>query len=209
MALPDAVFLDRDGTINVKLPEGSYVHSSRQLRLLPGVAKAVRALNEAGVLVLVVTNQRGVALGRMSLSDVHDVHRALAGRLHRYGARVDQFYICPHADESCGCRKPGPGLFFQAGHDYPGLDLTRSVMIGDRESDVEAGVAAGARAIRLGPRGTKTIAGQLYPDLSSAVFGLVGPQPEQPEVRRKNPTAAGGSLSQPCQVSEKLILAPT
>ena len=96
------------------------MYSPRQLRLLPGAGEAVRALNEAGVLVLVVTNQRGVALGRMSLSDVHDVHGALAARLRRFGAKVDEFYICPHADESCGCRKPGPGLFFQATRDYPG-----------------------------------------------------------------------------------------
>ncbi len=209
MAVLDAVFLDRDGTINIKPPEGSYVYSPRQLRLLPGAGKAVRALNEAGVLVLVVTNQRGVALGRMSLSDVHDVHGALAARLRRFGAKVDEFYICPHADESCGCRKPGPGLFFQATRDYPALDLTLSVMIGDRESDVEAGIAAGVRAIRLGPEGTQTVAGQVYPDLSSAVAALIGSTPERSEDRRKKRTAAGGSLSQPCQVSERLILALT
>jgi D-glycero-D-manno-heptose 1,7-bisphosphate phosphatase len=209
MAVPDAVFLDRDGTINVKLPEGSYVHSPRQLRLLPRAGEAVRALNEAGVLVLVVTNQRGVALGRMSLSDVHEVHVALAGRLRRFGAKVDEFYICPHADDSCGCRKPAPGMFFQASRDYPGLDLRLSVMIGDRESDVEAAMAAGVRAIRLGPKSTETVARELYPDLSSAVAGIIGPAPEGSEVGRKKHTAAGGSRSQPGQVSEKLILAPT
>jgi D-glycero-D-manno-heptose 1,7-bisphosphate phosphatase len=209
MAVPDAVFLDRDGTINVKLPEGSYVYSPRQLRLLPRAGEAVRALNEAGILVLVVTNQRGVALGKMSLSDVHEVHAALARRLRRFGAKVDEFYICPHADESCGCRKPAPGLFFQASRDYPGLDLRLSVMIGDRESDVEAAMAAGVRAIRLGPKGTKTVASQLYPDLASAVADVIGSTPERSEVRTKKRTAAGGSLSRPCQVSERLILAPT
>jgi D-glycero-D-manno-heptose 1,7-bisphosphate phosphatase len=209
MAVPDAVFLDRDGTINVKLPEGSYVYSPRQLRLLPRAGEAVRTLNEAGVLVLVVTNQRGVALGKMSLSDVLEVHAALASRLRRFGAKVDKFYICPHADDSCGCRKPAPGLFFQARSDYPGLDLKRSVMIGDRESDVEAGLAAGVRAIRLGPKGTKTMASQVSADLSSAVAGLIGPTPERSEARRKNRTAAGCSQSQSGQVSERLILAPS
>jgi D-glycero-D-manno-heptose 1,7-bisphosphate phosphatase len=208
MAVPDAVFLDRDGTINVKLPEGSYVYSPRQLRLLPRAGEAVRALNEAGVLVLVVTNQRGVALGRMSLSDVHEVHAALARRLRRFGAKVDEFYICPHADESCGCRKPAPGLFFQANHDHPGVSLERTVMIGDRESDVEGAIAAGVRAIRLGPKGTKTAASQLYRNLWAAVTAVVGSKPERSEDRGIRRTAAGRSLSQPCRVSERLILAP-
>ncbi len=134
----DAVFLDRDGTINVKPPEESYVCSPSQLRLLPGAGEAIRALNDAGLLVLVVTNQRGVASQKMSLSDVHEVHRALAAHLGRFGARVDGFYICPHADETCGCRKPEPGLLLQASRDYPGLRLGRTVLIGDSETDVKA-----------------------------------------------------------------------
>ena len=85
----DAVFLDRDGTINVKAPEGSYICSPAQLRLLPHAGEAVRALNDAGIPVLVVTNQQGVASGRMSLADVHHVHEALLVRLRRFGAKID------------------------------------------------------------------------------------------------------------------------
>jgi D-glycero-D-manno-heptose 1,7-bisphosphate phosphatase len=168
----DAVFLDRDGTINVKPPEGSYVCSPSQLRLLPGAGEAIRALNNAGLLVLVVTNQRGVALLRMTLSDVHEVHRSLADQLARFGARVDGFYICPHADESCGCRKPEPGLLVQASHDYPALRLGRTVLIGDSETDIKAAAAVGASAVRLAPEGAQSAARYLFPDLASAVSAL-------------------------------------
>ena len=125
------MFLDRDGTINVKAPEGSYVCSPAQLRLLPHAGKAVRALNDAGIPVLVVTNQQGVASGRMSLADVHHVHKALEDRLRRFGAKLDGFYVCPHANGTCGCRKPAPGLFFQARREHPGLRFDHTVMIGD------------------------------------------------------------------------------
>jgi D-glycero-D-manno-heptose 1,7-bisphosphate phosphatase len=180
----DAVFLDRDGTINVKAPEGSYICSPSQLRLLPRAGRAVRALNDAGILVLVVTNQRGVASRMMSLDDVHDVNNALSGRLRRFGARLDGFYVCPHANDSCNCRKPAPGLLFQARRDHPGLRLERTVMIGDSEVDVEAANAAGACAIRLGPEGTESAANQVYRDLSSAVGALVGSIDERPSADR-------------------------
>ena len=176
----DAVFLDRDGTINVKAPDGSYVCTPSQLRLLPRAGSAIRTLNEAGTVVLVVTNQRGVASQTLSLDDVHEVHRALTARLRRFGARVDGFYVCPHADGSCRCRKPAPGLLYQAGRDHPDLRLERTVMIGDSETDVAAAHAVGACAIRLGPEGTKSAASQVYRDLSSAVGALVSSADERP-----------------------------
>lgn len=170
----DTVFLDRDGTINAKAPEGSYVVTPAQLHLLPGAGDAIRALNKAGARVLVVTNQRGVALKKMSLRDVDDVHRALAERLERFGARIDGFYICPHDHQSCACRKPQPGLLLQASREHGGFRLDRAVMIGDSESDVEAAMAAGARAVRLGPAGTRSAASEVFPDLASAVKALIG-----------------------------------
>ena len=176
----DAVFLDRDGTINVKAPDGQYISSPSQLQLIPGAGEAVRALNDAGVLVLVVTNQRGVAFLKMSLSDVHEVHQDLEARLRHFGAHVDKFYVCPHADESCGCRKPAPGLLLQASRDYRGLRLERTVMIGDSESDVQAAISVGAYAVRLGPEGTVSATRQLFPDLASAVTALLGPAQSRP-----------------------------
>lgn len=165
----DAVFLDRDGTINVKPPAGAYVTSPSELRLLPGAGQAVRALNQTGALVLVVTNQRGVALGKMALSDVHEVNEALSARLRRVGATVDGFYVCPHDLGTCQCRKPAPGLLLQAAHDYGRVQLERSVMVGDSETDVEAAMAAGAKAIRLGPTGTESAASSVRANLASAV----------------------------------------
>jgi D-glycero-D-manno-heptose 1,7-bisphosphate phosphatase len=169
----DAVFLDRDGTINAKAPEGCYITSPRALRLLPGAGAAVRRLNDARVPVLVVTNQRGVALGRMTLEQVAQVNDALQLRLSRIGAMVDGFYVCPHQAGACACRKPLPGLLLQASRDFPERRLPNCVIIGDSEVDVEAGLAAGCAAIRLGPPGTASIAGVLCPDLAAAVDVLL------------------------------------
>jgi len=191
----DAVFLDRDGTINVKAPDGSYVCTPSQLRLLPRAGSAIRTLNEAGILVLVVTNQRGVASRMLSLDDVHEVHRALTARLRRFGARVDRFYVCPHSAGSCGCRKPAPGLLFQASCDHPDLRLERTVMIGDSETDVAAANAAGACAIRLGPEGTESAARHVYHDLSSAVGALVGSMDERPGGGAAAPRNGAGFLT--------------
>ena len=146
-----AAFLDRDGTINAKAPEGEYVTSPDQVTLLPGAARAVRALNDAGVVTVVVTNQRGIALGRMSERDLHAVHERLAVLLdEEAGAHLDKILHCPHDEGVCDCRKPGIGLLRRAAVELPGLSLENSVMIGDSESDVEAGRAAGMRTIRLG-----------------------------------------------------------
>ncbi len=133
------VFLDRDGTLNVKAPEGSYVERPSELELLPGAAKAVRLLNRANLWTGVVTNQRGVALGRMSALDVDDVHRRLAHLLAREDAFLDAIYTCPHEAGSCDCRKPEPGMLMQAQREYPGLDFARAAMVGDSPSDIEAG----------------------------------------------------------------------
>jgi D-glycero-D-manno-heptose 1,7-bisphosphate phosphatase len=140
-------FLDRDGTINVKAPEGDYIKSPDELELLPGSAEAIRRLNEAGVWVGVVTNQRGIALGRMTESDLDAVHAALRGELARHGARIDAIYHCPHDHDACDCRKPRPGLLLRAQADVPGLEFEQAVLVGDAESDVEAGHRAGVRAL--------------------------------------------------------------
>lgn len=170
----DAVFVDRDGTLNHKAPEGGYIASPHRLRLLNGVAEAVRLLNRAGVPVLVVTNQRGVALGSMTMAEVEQVNMALQDRLRKNGAHVDGFYVCPHGLSGCACRKPMPGLLYQARRDRPGLEFSRCVTIGDAETDVAAGRAAGTATIRLASPGTPSDAGALAPDLLSAVRLLSG-----------------------------------
>ena len=141
------VFLDRDGTINEKAPEGDYVHRVEDLKLLEGAGAAIARLNHAGVRVVVVTNQRGVALGLFSKEEVLKIEAALVNMLAADGARLDGIYFCPHDEGTCNCRKPLPGLFDQAQSDFPEIDPASSVMIGDSLSDIEFGRGLGMRTI--------------------------------------------------------------
>jgi D-glycero-D-manno-heptose 1,7-bisphosphate phosphatase len=137
-------FLDRDGTINEKASEGEYVTSLSRFRYLPGAEDAIRLLADAGWRVLVVTNQRGIALGRMTAEAVDEVHRRLLE------LPIAAVYVCPHEKGVCDCRKPGTGLFVQAKRDFPEIDFGRSVVIGDAPSDMAAGDALGCRTILVG-----------------------------------------------------------
>ena len=166
---PDTAFLDRDGTINFKAPESEYIRSPSELNLIPGAARAVRMLNAASVRVVVVTNQRCVALGLSSHARVEAVNARLRELLATEGAYLDAIYVCPHDNGACDCRKPAPGLLLRAVEDDPAIDLTRSVMIGDSESDVSAAIAAGVRPIRLGSPPVITRAPVVADDLLSAV----------------------------------------
>jgi D-glycero-D-manno-heptose 1,7-bisphosphate phosphatase len=153
-----AAFLDRDGTINVKAPEGDYITAPEQVRLLPGAARAIRQLNDLGALVVVVTNQRGISLGRMTADDLHNVHERLSAMLAaRAGARVDAFFFCPHDHGQCDCRKPHPGMLRDAVDHFPEIDLDASVLIGDAPSDVAAAERFGVRSLQLG-HGTRDLA---------------------------------------------------
>lgn len=148
---PAVAFLDRDGTINEKAPDGEYIARPDELRLLPGAAQAIRALNDAGVSVIVVTNQRGIALGKLSESDLEAVHAELGRKLEEAaGARVDAFFHCPHDIGECDCRKPATGMFRQARQRLPWIDFAQAVMIGDSDTDVEAGRSLGTWTVRLG-----------------------------------------------------------
>lgn len=105
------VFLDRDGVLNEKMPEGSYVTSCEELHLLPGVEEAIARLNNAGLRVVVVSKQRGIALGLYTVANVNAIHSALQDSLAKHGAHVDGFYFCSHDKGQCNCRKPKPGLY--------------------------------------------------------------------------------------------------
>jgi D-glycero-D-manno-heptose 1,7-bisphosphate phosphatase len=115
--------------------------------LLPGVAKAIVALKQAGKRVIVVTNQRGVALGRYTAEDVRTIHERLQQLLAGHGAQVDAFYFCPHDKKQCQCRKPLPGMFEQARAEFPQITAESSVMVGDSLSDIEFGQGVGMRTI--------------------------------------------------------------
>lgn len=131
------VLLDRDGVINRKARDGEYVGHWREFQLLPGAERAIAALNRSGRRVLVVTNQRGIALGRYSCADVDDIHARLRNHLGSYGAHIDGFYFCPHDKDECACRKPKTGLFEQVLRDFSELVTRQGVVIGDSPSDIE------------------------------------------------------------------------
>jgi D-glycero-D-manno-heptose 1,7-bisphosphate phosphatase len=148
--LRPAVFLDRDGTLN---EDFGYVHRFEDFRWLPGAKDAIRRLNAAGVYVFVVTNQSGVARGLFGEDAVAALHARMREALHEVGAGVDDFRYCPHHPDVgigpyrrvCTCRKPAPGMILDLIAHWP-VDPARSVMVGDKAIDVEAGRAAGIAA---------------------------------------------------------------
>jgi D-glycero-D-manno-heptose 1,7-bisphosphate phosphatase len=145
------VFLDRDGTL---IEEVGYLDRIERIRLFPYSIDAVRLLNRAGFVVIVVTNQAGIARGFFDEAFVEKTHRYLVGELAPGGAHVEAFYFCPHHPEGkldiyrrvCDCRKPRPGLLRRAAAEHD-LDLARSVVVGDRAHDIAAGTAAGAQGV--------------------------------------------------------------
>jgi D-glycero-D-manno-heptose 1,7-bisphosphate phosphatase len=146
-----ALFLDRDGTINVKAAEGEYITAPAAFELLPGAAAAIRRANDSGTPVILITNQRGIALGRMTHDDLVRVHETMARALDsEAGAHVDAIYYCPHNTGECACRKPAPGLVLEALGDFPDVLPNESVMVGDSVVDEMAATASGVPSILLG-----------------------------------------------------------
>jgi D-glycero-D-manno-heptose 1,7-bisphosphate phosphatase len=148
------VFLDRDGTINESPPEGEYLTSADDVRLIPGAAEAVRILNEHPAKVVVVTNQRGIALGKMREADLSAVNKRIESELAGSGARLDGIFHCPHHAGACECRKPGAGMFKQAAREIEGVGIEGGAMVGDSAIDIEAGRRLALTTVRLGASGT-------------------------------------------------------
>ncbi len=139
-----AVFLDRDGTINEEM---GYINHLSRLVLLPRAAEGLRLLNQAGVPVVMVTNQSGAARGYFPASLVQEVNNRLTELLAAGGARLDGVYTClHHPDDNCPCRKPRPELLLQAAQDLD-LDLSRSYLVGDRYKDIQTAANAGAKGL--------------------------------------------------------------
>ena len=163
------IFLDRDGTINVKAPEGEYVTSPGEVCLLPGAAAAVSRLNAAAMRVILVTNQRWLS-GMQDMASYARVHGRLEELLAASGAHLDAAYFCPHAPGSCCCRKPDPGMLQRAAREY-GFSLGEAVIIGDSETDIAAGRAAGTATIllRSGQKTASSHADLVVADLAEAV----------------------------------------
>lgn len=179
-----AVFLDRDGTINL---EKEYLYRIEEFEFVPGAPEAIRMLNQAGFFVVVVTNQSGVGRGYYGEEDLEKLHRHIARELELHGAHVDAWMYCPHHPDgrgsyarTCTCRKPLPGMLCEAARRFD-LLLDQSVMIGDKNVDVQAGRAAGCRSILVrsgyGAAEEPFISGEfeVYDDLLSAAVSLCGP----------------------------------
>ena len=168
------VFLDRDGVINRKQPEDDYVKRWEEFEFLPGAIEALRLLARAGCRTVVVTYQRGIALGRMTAEAVDDIHARMRHALAEAGARIEAVYYCPHDNGSCDCRKPGTGLFLRATRELPGVDFSRAIVIGDSVKDMQAGARLGCRTVLIAD--AETAAGRLdeLTRQGLAVAGCVG-----------------------------------
>lgn len=148
-----AIFLDRDGTLNKYV---GFLRNIDDFELIEGVPEAIKLINQSGYLAIVVTNQPVIARGEVSWDELNEIHRKMETLLGKAGAYIDGIYICPHHPDKgfegerpeykikCDCRKPKPGLLLQAAKDF-NIDLSQSIMIGDSENDVEAGLIAGCK----------------------------------------------------------------
>jgi D-glycero-D-manno-heptose 1,7-bisphosphate phosphatase len=188
-----AVFLDRDGVL---VEEVHFLTSADQLKLLPGVADALRALQER-FSIIVVTNQSGIARGYLTENDLTGIHGSLAILLAAEEVGVDAFYYCPHLAEGtvaayrqdCACRKPQPGMLLRASEDF-GIDLARSFLVGDMPRDIQAGDAAGVKSILLSEHGDADAASWMIAkgiseaaDLILAATEVIGSDSDSPDHR--------------------------
>jgi D-glycero-D-manno-heptose 1,7-bisphosphate phosphatase len=153
MAGKQAIFFDRDGTI---MHDAHYPKSPDQVSLLPGAGEALAVCRRKGMLLVLVSNQSGIGRGLITPEQAAVVHEKVVDCLSRFDVLLDGVYYCPHApEEMCLCRKPSPEMLFRAASDL-NIDLSRSYMVGDKESDIEAGRRAGCRTILIEQGGQST-----------------------------------------------------
>jgi D-glycero-D-manno-heptose 1,7-bisphosphate phosphatase len=142
------VFLDRDGVINERPAPHEYIRSIGEFRLLPNIADWIRLFNALEFVVIVITNQRGVARGLMTEAALASIHNRMLEELAAQGARIDDIFCCPHEENSCQCRKPKPGLVYAA-RDKWNIDLAHSLLLGDSDSDQQLAASCGIRFLRV------------------------------------------------------------
>lgn len=166
-----AVILDRDGVLNERPPQAHYVRSWEEFQWLPGAIQAMKSLNGAGYKLILASNQSGIARGVMTEEDLAALHGRMENELAQEGVSLDAIYYCPHGwDDNCLCRKPLPGMLFQAQRDFH-LDLTKTLFVGDDERDQQAGEAAGCQTALVTP--ARPLANVVQEYLSRG--GLVAP----------------------------------
>lgn len=157
------VFLDRDGVVNKKPPRWQYIKKWSEFEFLPNTIEALSFLSQKGYQIYLVSNQAGIARGKMTRRDLENIHKRMKEVLKRNKVKINGIYYCPHGwDEGCECRKPKPGLLYQAAREHH-FDLTKAILIGDSDADREAGEAVGCRTVQMEGDG----------DLLGLVKGLV------------------------------------
>lgn len=142
------IFLDRDGVIN-RDKDGDYIRHVGEFFMLERVAEAIKILNDVFGFTIIVTNQKGVGKGLMTLEDLEGIHKLLVEQIAVKSAKVDKIYFCSSLDNNHPNRKPQPGMAYLAKADFPAIDLTRSIMVGNRMSDMEFGRNAGMYTVFL------------------------------------------------------------
>lgn len=141
------IFLDRDGTLNIRPPKACYVTKPEEFIWIDGAREAVAELKKAGYQIFLISNQPGIARGCLTEFGLHCIDEKMQNELREIGGKIDGIYYCPHNwDEGCDCRKPKPGLFYQAQKEHS-LNLTLCIMIGDDERDMQAAKEAGCKGI--------------------------------------------------------------
>ncbi|MCS7153656.1 MAG: HAD family hydrolase [Bacteroidia bacterium] len=140
------LFLDRDGVLNVE-KEGDYVRCWEEFMFLPKVLDALAILKEVFGRIIVVTNQRGVGRGLMTMADLNHIHQRMKAVIKASGGRIDAIYACTALENDAPCRKPNPGMAHQAKRDFPEIEFHRSVMVGNSESDMLFGRSLGMHTV--------------------------------------------------------------
>jgi histidinol-phosphate phosphatase family protein len=173
-------FLDRDGTV---IEDVEFISRPEDVRLVPGAAQAIRMLNDAGVPVVIVSNQSGIGRGYLTYEDFERVQARVEEVLGEHGAQLDAIYLCPHApsdEPPCACRKPKVELFERAARDH-GLDLTSSWYVGDRWRDVEPARTLGGSGLLIPAESTPPAEleraralGMVRPSLGDIVQEIIG-----------------------------------
>ena len=145
----DTLFLDRDGVINVKL-QGKYVQSFSEFEFISGSLSAISKLSQLFFRVIIITNQQGIGKGIMTEVDLNTLHFKMQQKIEYYGGRIDKIYYCPHLEsDNCLCRKPRPGMIKNAIIDFPEIKIDHSYLVGDSDSDIEAGRIMQLKTIKV------------------------------------------------------------
>lgn len=144
------LFLDRDGTINKRLP-GRYVQFWEDFEFLPHALEGLHILATLFERIIIVTNQQGIEKGIMTDEELHQVHTSMITEIQEVQGRIDNIYYCPHlAIHEPLCRKPNPGMALQAKEDYPEIEFSKSIMVGDMPSDIQFGNRLGMQTVKIG-----------------------------------------------------------